>query len=346
MTTPKKPAATPRNRSRTRAEVAEDFQNIQAQVAATEAVDPKTAAMTRARQAAIRAGAQNVTVETVVQKTATLNLEVQRAISDLNEKLVQKAQELADTNEAVRLEQEYLGSLHQIDTAATSLAILVQDYETKTRELEEAYEERKLQFERNEADRARLRQDEDRVLVDHRKRERDEYEYKKTQERARLDDEFAEKLRVQTRGNQIKQEELERGWAQREAFLKSQEEEIIKLRTDVSGFPDRLKKETDASVAIATNSLKRNMDQDFQLKSKDMETTQRIQASQIAELTKQLEAASATNARLQTQLDLANQKVESIATKAIEGSSKRDAFEAAMQLNQSKDANNTGRAKA
>jgi hypothetical protein len=345
MSSPKKPSS-PRSRTRSRAETAEDFQNIRNEVNQAESVDPKTAAVVRARSTAIRSAAQGVTVETVVQKTAALNLEMQRALANINEKLVETAKELADTTEAVRLEKEELENLHKLDVAATSIAILVQDYDAKNKELEEAYDERKAGFEREEAERARRRQDEDRLLADQRKRERDEYEYRKTQERARVEDEFNEKMRVQARNNAIRQEEQERTWTQREVTLAAQEADVVKLREEVTGFPDRLKKETDAAVAIATNSLKRNLEQDFALKSKDMETNARIQQAQINDLTKQLEASNAANARLQAQLDAANAKVESIATKAIEGSSKRDAFEAAMQLNQSKDNSAASRGKA
>lgn len=345
MTTPKKTPA-PRNRSRSRTEIAEEFEGIKSEVAKAEAIDPKTAAATRARSAAVRASVQGVTVETAVQNTANLGLEVQRALAGVSEKLVQATQELADTNEAIRLANEELETIHKIDTAATAIDILIQDYEEKNKTLEETFKEKETLALREETERARKTQEAERNSAQQRQREIDEYTYKKNQERAFAEDAFKEKMRVQARDNEIRQQELARGWADREASLKAQEEETVKLRAEVASYPEKLSKETAAQVAIATNSLKRNLEMEFSLKSKDMETNARIQQAQLVELNKQLTSATEINARLQAQLDLANAKVESIATKAIEGSSKRDAFEAAMQLNQSKDNSTSQRGKA
>ena len=151
--------------TRSRAEVQNEFSDIQGEVSATEAVDPKTASAAKARASAIRGAVQGVTVEDAVQRVTRVGLDVQKALANVNEQLLAKVTELEN--------------LHKIDIAATSIDILVQDHANRTRQLDEEFAARQRFFAEEETNREKARKERETAYAVQTQREKDEYEYRK-----------------------------------------------------------------------------------------------------------------------------------------------------------------------
>jgi uncharacterized coiled-coil protein SlyX len=322
----------PSRATRTRADVQTEFADVQQEVAGAEAVDPKTAAANRSRTATIRNAVQGVTVEDAVTRVTRVGLDVQKALAGVNEQLLAKVTELEQVTEAVELEKTELETLHKIDIAATALDILVQDHATRTKQLDETYAARERAFQEQEAEREKTRREREVAYAIQVQREKDDYEYRKAQERRAAEDAFQEQHRAKVRGEGERAFALEKNWAERENALKAQETEVAKIRQEIIDLPIKLRKDFDAEKAIALNSLKSNLEHAHQLSTKDFQAQATIQQSTIAQLNAQLHAAQEQNARLQTQLTEANSKIETIAKSAIDGASKRDAFEQLMSV--------------
>src|SRR5260370_461883 len=87
-----------------------------------------------------------------------------------------------------------------------------------------------------------------------RQRESEDFEYKKTQERKKAQDKYDEDQRLLEKRNKEKQEELERGWKQREDTLKAHEDELNQLRQESAGPATRLKAEGERATKEATRA--------------------------------------------------------------------------------------------
>ena len=91
---------------RTKAEVQKEFEEIQDQVeAAREMADEKSEEVARLREAEIRQAAGLITIESVVQKTSELGLEIGKGLAGISEQLTEQVKLLATVREAVVLER-------------------------------------------------------------------------------------------------------------------------------------------------------------------------------------------------------------------------------------------------
>jgi colicin import membrane protein len=262
-----------------------------------------------------------MTVEGVVQKISGLGLEISKALAELSGKVVAEVERLTAAREAVALESRELERLHKIDTAATALDQLIQNYRTQKEELEAEIAAQRAAWVEEERDRAREQKEYEEALKKQRQREADEFEYKKALERKKAQDKYDEDVRLLEKKNKEKQEALEKSWQQREAGLKEREEEWARLKQEVDAFPARLKKEADAAASASAKATEQRLEQQMLLLKKDAESDKRVAELQIKALQETANRQAAEIGSLQKQLDEAKRQVQDIAVKAIEGAS-------------------------
>ena len=319
---PPRSAKPPARARRSRQEVQREFKEIQEQVeAAREAPDVKGQEAARLHEAEVRQAVEGVSVDAVVQRISGLGLEVSRALSDVSGKLTEEVQLLASVREAVALERAELERLHKIDTAATALDQMVQDYAREKEQLESEIAAGRAAWEQESAQAERERKEQEESLKKQRQREIEDYEYKKNLERKKAQDKYDEEIRLQEKKNQEKQETLEKGWKQREALLKEREEDLARLRKEAEEFPARLQKEAQAAAEQARREAEAKLDQQILILKKDAETEKRLAALQVQSLEESGARQQAQIAALEKQLADAKQQVQDIAVKAIEGAS-------------------------
>ena len=316
---PRKTSARP---ARGEAETQQEFEAIRSETeAAHMRVDAKSAEAAKLQEAEIRSAVQDVTVEGVVRKIAGLGLEMSRALAEISEKLTAEVHQLALVREAVALERGELERLHKIDVAATALDHMVQDYALRKQQLEAEIAKQRAAFEDETASAQRERKDQEEALKKQRQREIDEYEYKKALDRKKAQDKYDEDVRLREKANQDKQEALEKGWTLREVQLKEQEEELLRLRDDVQGFPAQLAKEVDAAAERGRREAEVKLEQKIVMLEKDAATETRLSELRVKSLEESLKQSATTIAGLEKQLAEAKQQVQDIAVRAIEGAS-------------------------
>lgn len=322
----------PARASRAKADVQEEFDEIQTEVAEHAPPDLKMAEMARLREAEGRAGIEGISVERVVQKVSGLGLEISRALSQVSEHLVDQVNELEQVREVLALEKAELERLHKIDVAATSLDILVAEYQARKKQLEaeEVATRGTWAAEKQTAEQAHNEQ----VATLHRQRQREaeEYEYKLALERKKAQDEFEERVRSQERQNRERQEQFDKSWQQREAALKERETELLNLRQEVESFSSRLKKEVEAAVAQAVGAARQTHETKMTLLTKDTEADKRVAALQIKGLEETVAKQAAQISDLQQQLATAKQQVQDIAVKALESAAGAKTLEEVRQI--------------
>jgi colicin import membrane protein len=318
---PPKAKTAPRGR-RPRAEVQQEFEDIREQAEqARERPDAKAEEAARIRETEVRETVDGATVESVVQRISGLGLEISKALADVSGKLVDEVNLLGAVREAVALERRELERLHKIDVAATAIDQMVQDYARQKQELEAEIMSTRSAWDAEAARTERERKEQEESLKKQRQREIDEYEYKKTLERKKAQDQYDEQVRLTEKKNQERQETLEKGWKQREAELKAREEELARLRKDAEGLPARLEQEAKAAAEAAFRETEARLEQQLLVMRKDAETEKRVAELQVKALEENVVRQAAQVAALEKQLADAKQQVQDIAVKAIEGAS-------------------------
>jgi F0F1-type ATP synthase membrane subunit b/b' len=307
---------------RAKTEVQEEFAEIRQQVeTARESADPKAQEAARLRADEVRHSVEGTTVEGVVRGIAGLGLEISKSLADVSGKLVEEVERLSSVREAVKLEGAELARLHKIDVAATALDQLVQDHALEKERLEGEIATQRTAWEEETRNTERDRKDQEESLKKARARDIEEYEYKKNLERKKAQDKYEEDQRLQEKKNKERQETLEKSWQQREAALKEQEQELLRLRQEAQEFPETVKTESDKAAVLAAKAAEQKFEQEIMLLKKEAETEKRVSVMQVKTLEETIARQQAQIAALQKQVDEAKQQVQDIAVKAIEGAS-------------------------
>jgi len=318
----KAPAKTATRTRRPQSEIQSEFTQLKEQVAAERATTDKKAVETaRLHESEVRQAVADVSVEAIVQKLSSLGIEVSKALNEVSSKLVEQVDQLATVREAVALERAELERLHKIDVAATALDQMVQEYDREKHNLESDIEMQRSVWEEEQQRTERERKEAEEALKKFRQREVEEYEYKKTLERKRLNDKYEEDQRQLEKANKEKQENLTRSWAERETALKSAEQELADLRKQVETFPARIEKEAKQAADQAAKAAAAKYEQESALLKKDADAERRISELRIKTLEETIAHQAAQIASLDAQLHSSNLQVQEIAVRAIEGAS-------------------------
>ncbi len=312
---------------RTKAEVEDEFEKIR-QESQQEKLEynPKTAELARQREEEVKAALKEISSEGLVQRITVLGLEVSKALSDLSSKLTAENNFLGSLREAATIEKKEIADLHKIDVCATALDQIIEEYDEKKAALETESAVRRADWEREKEGRMQEQKEFDDNLKKQRQREKEEYEYHRNTERKIEQNDYDETLRAAERKNKEKQEALEKSWAAREAGLKEREDELVRLRAESSGFPERIQLEAKKSAEAAVKAIEGRHQQELLVLRKDSESENRLGEIKI----KSLEEAVARQAKeiesLGVRLDEAKKQVQDIAIKAIEGASGANAL--------------------
>lgn len=264
---------------------------------------------------------KGLNLDSVSRSITETQVEVQKVLADLSSRVLDRLQELQNVEDAIRLKKEEMKQLHDIEIHATTLDELEAQIREQRRSWDEEQAGKKREFAEMQSERNKQW-----------KREEEEYQYRLAQEHLKQKDTLATVLGQQEKANREKQELLDRSWAEREAELKRREQDLIDLRKFRDDAPDMVRKEVNAQVAIATNSVKKEYETRMMLAAKDAETEKRL-----AEL--QVQGLQQTVVKMQTQLDdlkrdleLAHQGAKEIASKALDSASGRATTEALQRL--------------
>lgn len=341
MTAKKTPS---RSRStRTRADVEESFNQIRESRDNAEQLDPQAAQLAQEHAAKTRKDVALLDVNSIVQKSAALGLELNRSLSAITEQCVAKVNELATLTDAVNLETKELERLYSLDVASAAIQLLIADHDEKKTALEKEISEARAAWNEEYRLHQKTNAQRDSDLQMSRQREESEYNYNKKMERAKADDVFTQKSLQQEREFALKTASFERDLSERKAAIAKEEADIIELRARVAGFEEEIKKSVNSAVAVATSSLKKDLLHEFAIKENGLQTqiqlaSQKNEALTVAntELAKQVLA-------LQAQVEAAKTQAQDIAIKALESASGQQALAQVTSIVRDSGGGTTGR---
>jgi len=264
---------------------------------------------------------QDLTLDSVSKEVSETQVEVQKALAELNGKLVAQFQVLQNIEASIQLRRDELKSLHSIEVTASTLDELEADIRKRRLEWDEEQATAKRNFAEQQSDRNKQRV-----------REEEEYQYKTAQAHLKLEDAFSASMAQQGKANREKQEQLEKSWAERETELKKREQELAELRLFKENNPEMIKKEVNAAVAVATNSVKKEYETKMVLAAKDSETDKRLAEQTHHSLNEQIKKQQAQIDDLKAQLEQSHRDMKEISGKALDSASGRATTEALQRM--------------
>lgn len=284
----------------------------------------------RRHQQGLLETASRLSPEVVLKHISELKLQIASSLDGLGDGLLDARHKLHQVEQAIAIQTDRLKHLHDIQVAADTLDLLMEEHHRRTEQLELELEskrrelatrhkqaEAELEIERQrqkasletelETHRARF-QERDAALQ--RERQREEEDYQREQARRREAQEAAWQSRLQ---------QLD----EREAHLARFEAEWNRLQEEEANYPARLEEATRAAVTEAVARAREECQSQARLTSKDLEAQLSLAQLRIQALENAQRERDERLALLQTQLDAANAQVREIALRAIESSTRR-----------------------
>jgi colicin import membrane protein len=273
------------------------------------------------QEAEVLASVKDLNLDSVSKSIAETQVEIQKVLADLSAKVLERLQDLENVENSIRLKKEEMKQLHEIEVLATTLDDLEASIKEQRRAWEDEQATKQRDFKEMQSERNKQW-----------KREEEEYQYRISQEHLKQKDALTTLMGQQEKQNRDKQDQLEKTWAEREAELKKREQELAELREFKATNDERIKKEVNASVAIATNSLKKEYETKMVLAAKDAETDKRLAEQHITSLTQSLSKMQVQFDDLNAKLEQAQKDVKEISAKALESASGRSTTEALQRI--------------
>jgi hypothetical protein len=252
-----------------------------------------------------------VPVENLMTALNKMQLDAQNAIADLSARVLSGKSTLDSLNLSIKDATDRLNNLYDVEAALVDLESVRNDIQAER----DAWEAEKAEDE------------------EERKREEELYNYNTNIKRRNEADKVAENHRIR-----------EAALASREHDLKVRETEVAELRKTVDGIPVLLKKESEAAVGAATNSLKKQYDFEKSLAAKDSENSRKEHEFAVAVLKAQIEQLLKDKNDLKADLVEARRSVEATAIAGLNAQSGRDSLQAVQRTLETNAAgNNSGK---
>jgi hypothetical protein len=265
-------------------------------------------------QAAV-ARASSKTQADVVKSLADLKVKTTTAIDSISATLSSEIAALKDVQDAIKAEQATLKSLHDIVAEANSLQALqlanAEERQQHTLMMEQARKDWQAE---KEAD------------VQFRARQEEQYKYDTDKRHRAEEDQIAAKRVQDLEVFNASLKTREAAVLQRELDVAAAEVELKTLHEQVAKFEETSKKETQAAVAIATNSLKKDLNHEHTVKTLEFQNTINLKNTEIAQLNNRIAELVKQNQALDTEYKAASSKVQQIAEKAIDGAARQQTF--------------------
>jgi len=270
---------------------------------------------------------------------------ISRELTELAERFETEIETYRKIQSAIETKNEELNTIYGVETAASDLAALIEAQRVKKEQFEREMQDQKGAFEaemeeirthwqREKADRDRRVKEQAEAIDKQRQREKEEYEYTfardKAQRKNTLDDALQALEKELTAKRSKFENESQNRTAEldtREKAIASREKDMETLQKEVESFPKRNEAAVQKAVADATERLTLNFKGDQALTEARFEGERNVLMGKIEALEKMVASQAAQIADLAKKNELAYEKVQDIANRAVT-SARRDTYSA------------------
>ena len=294
--------------------------------------------------------ADSLSIDGIVAGIGNLKAEVGKVLNQLTEMLDREVGKYETVKQAVEVKEKELQEIYEIQKSASGLAALLEAQNIKREEFEiemgekkealtEEIQSRRAEWEKEKKLHETDIKERDASEAKKRERENEEYSYALAREQQLARDQFeadkkkyAEEKAELEREIQLRKEQTEKEFAEREQVIRQSEEELDELRKKVAAFPKELETTLNKEVKASVEKVQLEAANRDELLRKEFEGERNVLSTRVAALERTLQEQTAQIAKLNQQLEKAYSQVQDIAVKAVEGSSGAKALSGLQQL--------------
>jgi hypothetical protein len=240
-------------------------------VATTKTRSPRAKKVQEADAAAVMASVENLSEEQIRQDGADTRAAIERELGDVESFRIAQLKQRDALTQAISLHETRLTEVHNVEAKLITLDELENQIEDAKERANKAAEDRATEWDSQDADRttevARLS-------------EAAKFNHEQTVKQ--FSTRYKATTEEQQRTERIRQEDLERSWAEREAKIAEQEDENAEMKAKIEGHDA----ETEAKVAAAKEETEASTKAQFEhllaLAKKDSEAAQTLASQQMA----------------------------------------------------------------
>jgi len=287
--------------------------------------------------------ASALTPDEIDREIGGLKGNIGKMLAEISEKLSTEAVKFKSLQKAIETKQKEVEEVYGIEKAAASLAALIEAQNQMRRQFETELAEEKGQllaeiettragWEKENKSREAEAKEREAAERKNREREKEDYLYGFKREQQAMRDKLNDEKAALEKEIKRQREAAEKDLAERETAIAGREQELAQLRERADAFPGELAKTVEKAVAEATEKLKLESKNREELLRKEFEGSRNVHAARTESLERTNKEQAEQNAKLSKQLEVAYQKVQEIAEKAIEGSSQSKSFAELQKL--------------
>lgn len=342
--TAKKTASKTSRSTRTKAELEEQIEALEARLEEQPEIGQQAALLQKEHVKEVRSAVAGVPpIEKIVADAAQLGLNISRQLTDITGQTTTAKARLEEIQEAIKVETDELARLYDIDVAAASVKALLEEHTANKEMLEREQVAARASWAEEISINAKSVSARNNELEQARRREQNEYDYKTRQDRQRANDEFAQTMLLQTREQADRINSVEKDLANRTAAIMAEENTIAALKARFAGLEEEIDVKSKTAAAIATNSLKKELTGQFQLEKKDLETSLKVLEQQKIAVDQANEKLAQQVTTLISQLEAARAQVIEVSNNALLSASGQVALTAVRETVKENGAQGGGR---
>lgn len=239
--------------------------------------------------------AGHYTIGVILQQLESTKFDMAHTFDVFAQKITEEAKKFDELQQAIQIQQNRLKEIYDIEAAAISLEDLIKAQEIKKESFEAEYEELKIT----------------------RKREQEEYQYT---------------LNQQHKKDEVLRQEQEEILKKREEELLKREQEFQELRKKVELFPKELLQAVEQAKKETTELIQKEMEMRSALVAKEIAGDKKVFETRINFMEDLISKQSSEIVSLKKELEQSARQVQSIAEKAIEGSSGKQTLKAVSDI--------------
>jgi len=312
-------------------EIFEAYQELLAKVSETKQVSHQEIKQ-KQEEITVVNKATEFKVDKIIANIADVKLTVSQNLDTLEQRLVSEYRRLQELREAIILEVTELEEIHQIRKNVNTLeALLLAQKEYRAR-FEEEMEDTKKSFDlevlekriawKKEQEEADIERKERTMRIKkEREREEEEYTYAITLERKKSEDAYAARQSALEKELEDKKIRVNQDLKNREEAIVAAETELKTLKNQVDKFPHELENAIANTEKETRESLERMYKHQIELSTAEIEGERKLKNQTISMLQAKIKEQEEFIHQLTQKTDDATHQVQTIALKALEGSS-------------------------
>lgn len=273
------------------------------------------------RQSGVVSRATKETQDGIISTIATIKVDISKSLDGISSKLMAQQEKLANLRGAIDIQKAELEDHYNIQTELDTMDALVLAHTRTKQQFEQDIAAKKSDWQLEKEHRDCQIKEAQELLNKNRSREKEEYEYKLKKDRKTDVDAYQLKQQKIERDLIDRKTSFDKEIAERESAVAEREAEFNRLKKESESFPTILESKVNEAIEQTTKDLNKASEYREQLQAKETCGKVSLYEQTNKSLLEKIAEQKVLIAELSKKTSYANNQVQDIALKAIEGAS-------------------------